>query len=246
MSKLSELRKARQKVGNDIDAKQRERDQARQERHAKEHQRDKLKKKLKDKRDRDPQSEQRIKELEREIEKHAENLKKLNDKTIPALLKDEKLLTDRIDELQKREEKIEDKIAREKREKDEGDKIVIQSGPEHWGGCADIIQQEVDPVAARFGVPETSHKRAANDPLTQANPDSDHSVLAVNAYATDYGTFNGAPVAYEMAKELGISGYSIGSYTGHYIQRAGRTFRVQILWAVSGHYNHVHTGLRLV
>lgn len=120
-----------------------------------------------------------------------------------------------------------------------------KSGTGAWGGTKSIIDREVVPVAKRYGVPTTSRKRAANHPLTIANPSSDHSALASTAYAIDFGTYSGAALAHSIANALGIRAYSTGNYAPHYIERAGRRFRVQILWAVSGHYDHVHVGIRL-
>jgi hypothetical protein len=119
-----------------------------------------------------------------------------------------------------------------------------ESGTGPWGGSKSIIENEVLPVARRYGIPVTSRKRAATDPLTIANPSSDHSVLSTESYAADLGTYDGSALAYAIAHALGISGYSTGNYTGHYITRAGKTFRVQILWAVEGHFDHVHVGIR--
>jgi len=119
-----------------------------------------------------------------------------------------------------------------------------QSGTGAWGGTLSIIEGEVIPVANRYGVPITSRKRAANHPLTIQNRSSDHSALATNAYAVDFGTYNGAGLAHAIAHALGIRGYSTGNWNPYYIQRAGVRFRVQILWAVSGHFDHVHVGIR--
>ena len=119
-----------------------------------------------------------------------------------------------------------------------------ESGTGPWGGSKSIITNEVLPVARRYGVPVTSRKRPASHPLTIANPSSDHSALATTAYAVDLGTTSGSALAYAIAHALGISNYSTGNYVGHYIQRNGQAFRVQILWAVSGHYDHVHVGIR--
>jgi hypothetical protein len=115
------------------------------------------------------------------------------------------------------------------------------AGPSEWSGGASICEREVVPVASRYGAPITSRKRTT----TLGNPSSDHYVGNTTAYAVDIGTFNGAPIAHAIAKALGISGYSTGNYNGYYIQRCSKTFRVQILWAVSGHYDHVHCGVRL-
>ena len=118
------------------------------------------------------------------------------------------------------------------------------SGKGKLAGCRSIINNEVLPVAKKYGVPITSRKRAANHPLSIANPSSDHNRANRTADAIDLGTVDGSPVAYAIAHSLGISGYSTGNYNSYYIERAGKTFRIQILWAVSGHYDHVHVGVR--
>lgn len=115
-----------------------------------------------------------------------------------------------------------------------------QAGAPNWSGGASICEREVVPVAARFGAPITSRKRTS----TLGNPSSDHYVGNTTAYAVDIGTFNGAPIAHAIAHALGISNYSVGNYNGYYIKRCDKLFRVQILWAVSGHFNHVHVGVR--
>jgi hypothetical protein len=113
-------------------------------------------------------------------------------------------------------------------------------GAPDWSGGASICEREVVPVSLKAGVPVTSRKRTS----TLGNPSSDHYVGNTTAYAVDLGTFNGAGLAHDIARELGISGYSTGNYNGYYISRCSYRFRVQILWAVSGHYNHVHCGVR--
>jgi len=168
------------------------------------------------------------------------------DARIRELVKNERELTKRIKDLRERKEHLIAKIIRRRKERRERKKIVLSYGSPHWGGSEDILEKECDPVAKRFGAPLTSAKRSATDPLTISNPGSDHSVLATGASAHDYGTFTGSSLAYALAKALGISGYSTGNYNGYYIQRAGATFRVQILWAVEGHFNHVHAGIRRV
>lgn len=118
------------------------------------------------------------------------------------------------------------------------------SGTGPWAGTKSIVVNEVVPVALQYGTPITSRKRAANHPLSVANPSSDHNAANEDAYAIDFGTYNGADLASAIARALGIQGYANGSYTGHYITRSGNTFRVQILWAVPGHYDHVHVGVK--
>ena len=119
-----------------------------------------------------------------------------------------------------------------------------KSGTGPWAGTKSIVDVEVVPVAKRYGVPTTSRKRAANHPLTIANPSSDHAATNTTAYAIDFGTYSGEDLAVAIAKALGISGYSVGNYDAHYIERAGSTFRVQILWAVEAHFDHVHVGIK--
>lgn len=124
--------------------------------------------------------------------------------------------------------------------------IVVTPGPSHWSGSDDIIRNEADPVAVRYGFSVTSRKRPASDPLSKANPGSDHNEANVTASAADYGTYSGATFAHAVAAALGITNYSTGNYNGYYIRRGNHVWRVQILWAVEGHYDHVHVGLRLV
>ncbi len=114
-------------------------------------------------------------------------------------------------------------------------------GSPHWGGSMSVIEYEVVPVMQRRGVPITSRKRTS----TLGNPSSDHYVGNTTGYAIDAATFDGADDARAVAAELGIAGYSTGNYNHYYIKRSGNTFRIQILWAVSGHYDHVHVGCRL-
>ena len=119
-----------------------------------------------------------------------------------------------------------------------------QSGRGPWGGSKSIIDREVIPVAKKYGLPVTSRKRAATHPLSIANPGSDHNSANRTAYAADFGTWDGAPAGHGIAHALGIQGWQPGFYEGHYIERSGRMFRVQILWAVPGHYDHLHVGVR--
>jgi hypothetical protein len=119
-----------------------------------------------------------------------------------------------------------------------------ESGTGPWAGTKSIATNEVIPVARRYGVPITSRKRAADHPLSIANWSSDHNAANRDAYAVDFGTYDGSALAYAIAHALGISGYTTGNYAAYLIERAGRTFRIQILWAVDGHYDHVHVGIK--
>lgn len=235
MPSVAELKKRRdalQGVRSRID---REEKQLAQEAH-------KLHKRIKEQHDakdeaRKRDDERRIREIERRLHELASNREDVR-KELEDLDKREEGLVKRLASLHKR-------IKEKKRKREENDgRIVLSAGSPHWGGSDDIIRGEVDRVAEQFGLSANSRKRSATDPLTISNPSSDHSVLATLASAGDYGTYNGSGFAYAVARELGISGYSTGNYNGYTIYRAGVAFRVQILWAVSGHYDHVHVGIR--
>lgn len=122
----------------------------------------------------------------------------------------------------------------------------VAPGPPRWGGSRQVMIEEVRPVADRFGAPRTSSKRGAKHVLTLLNPGSDHSVLNLLSFADDYGTLSGGDLAHAIADALGISGYRTGTFTHYFIERRGHTYRVQILWAVSGHFDHVHVGIERV
>ena len=146
----------------------------------------------------------------------------------------QKKLKGRKDKVKKRIEEIEKARAEAK------------TGTGAWGGSMSIVEQEVVvPVYGKNGVPVTSRKRAATHPLSIKTPGSDHNMANTTAYAADGGTFNGAETAQDAANALGISGYSTGNYNTYTITRAGKSFQVQILWAVPGHFDHVHTGVHL-
>lgn len=113
-----------------------------------------------------------------------------------------------------------------------------------WGGSQAAGECTAVNVAQDFGLTITSRKRAANDPLSISNPSSDHNEANTTAYAWDIGTFSGASVAVALARSLSISGYSTGNYNSYYITKPWGRFRVQILWAVEGHFNHVHLGIK--
>jgi hypothetical protein len=82
--------------------------------------------------------------------------------------------------------------------------------------------------------------------LTIANPSSDHSVTNSTADAIDLASYSGDELARAIAENLGISGYRTGTFDRYSISRAGHTFSCQILWAVDGHWDHVHVGIRRV
>lgn len=115
----------------------------------------------------------------------------------------------------------------------------------HWGGSQELLEPTV-PTAIKHGGWPSSRKRAANHPLSISNPGSDHNTRNKLSYAIDFATFKGAPVARAVGRQLGIRHVVIGSYQRYTVHQFGATYSVQLLWAVQGHYDHEHTGARLI
>jgi hypothetical protein len=114
-----------------------------------------------------------------------------------------------------------------------------EPGSPAWGGTKAIFEQFVHPFMQRQGTTRGSEKRSYNT----GSGISDHFVGSTNAYATDYGTSEGAGPATALAEAMGQRGWSPGTYDRFDIRVDGTTFSVQILWAVPDHYDHVHVGI---
>ena len=110
-----------------------------------------------------------------------------------------------------------------------------------WAGTEAILGR------AGRGFSISSRKRDASHYLSQQNPSSDHNTANTNAYAHDIpavGDENGIPIAEAYHKRLGLNEpLAIGTYN-YYTSRKYPGYRFQILWNVSGHYDHVHVGAR--
>jgi hypothetical protein len=110
-----------------------------------------------------------------------------------------------------------------------------------WGGSKGIA------YAATQDLPRGSQKRATQN--TASGGVSDHWVGSKDSYAIDVPAVGktGSEYARTMAKRLGIKDWSPGTYTVHVIKAAGgKQYRVQLLWQVEGHYDHVHIGVKRV
>jgi len=118
-------------------------------------------------------------------------------------------------------------------------------GSPNWAGTKLVLDTTIS-IHASHGIWISSRKRAASHALSRSNPASDHNEANRSSYALDGATFNGRSLAYAIAKHFGIGNYRTGTFTNYYIRRGGATFRYQGLWAVAGHFNHHHSGLRLV
>jgi hypothetical protein len=121
-------------------------------------------------------------------------------------------------------------------------------GPHAWGGSGTIIDLFVTPFMLKQpGIERiSSRKRAPTHPESVKNPSSDHNEANTLACAGDYPTTSGEAAARALAAAMGNPGWRPGSYDTFNVQVGGHRFRVQILWAVEGHWDHVHCGVSRV
>lgn len=113
-------------------------------------------------------------------------------------------------------------------------------GSPHWGGSRYCVERTRF-IAAKHGHPVTSTKRW---PPVNGNFGSWHNTSILDAWADDYGTFNGAQHAQEIRSFWGNHREASGTYETYLVQFEGRVYVKQTLWAVLGHFNHVHDGAR--
>ncbi|MDP1916646.1 MAG: peptidoglycan-binding domain-containing protein [Myxococcales bacterium] len=115
-----------------------------------------------------------------------------------------------------------------------------------WGGSQGVADRAVS-IARGMGIPVTSTKRdLAATRRVGSTTGSDHYTGNTNAYAVDLGVSGsrGTDLARRIADAYGIPRSSIGTYNRHTINVGGQRYSVQLLWQVSGHYDHVHVGIR--
>jgi len=138
-------------------------------------------------------------------------------------------------EYRKEAERLEKKIKEQ-----EADNAVDWSlGPQAWGGMRDFFEEVIYPVADAHGI---TYDQDDKEYGHAAGGDHDPGVL--NAFAEDFPTFSGANFARAVAAKLGSPGGGVGTYSFIYFNWRGVRVRVQVLWAVAGHFNHVHIGAR--
>lgn len=118
-------------------------------------------------------------------------------------------------------------------------RVVLTSGAPHWGGCEDILANEVVPVLRGAGVTVTSGKRSE----TYGNPTSDHHTSQLTASARDAATVNNFALRDRVMHALGVEG-AILDYHSYYIVRSGARFRVQPIAGTHGTGPHLHIGIR--
>lgn len=115
-----------------------------------------------------------------------------------------------------------------------------------WGGSQGVSERATS-IARSMGIPVTSTKRdLATTIRVGSSTGSDHYTGNRNAYAVDYGVrgARGDDLARRIADAYGIPRSSIGTYNRHTITVNGQRYSLQLLWRVSGHYDHVHFGIR--
>lgn len=116
-----------------------------------------------------------------------------------------------------------------------------ESGTGAWSGSKSIVQNEVMPVARRWGIGTTSAKRWA----TFGNPGSDHWMGNRTSYAKDFATSSNYSFGVAIGDALGVPyNGSQDDYRAFYIIRAGKSFRVQIICGTHGTGPHTHIGIR--
>lgn len=115
-----------------------------------------------------------------------------------------------------------------------------------WGGSQGVADA-AKRIARRMGLPVTSQKRTlAQTIAVGSSTASDHYVGNTTAFAVDFGVSGsrGDVFAKKLAHAYRIPTSAIGTFNGYYIRVDGLRFRIQLLWRVSGHYDHVHIGIR--
>lgn len=117
------------------------------------------------------------------------------------------------------------------------DGISVKGGG--WGGTEPIFTQFIDKFMKERGLSIGGRKEGGH----QAGGDHDPAVR--NAFACDYGTYNGLQAAKELAAALGNKNWQPNSYATFNATIDGQSFRFQILWgAAIDHADHCHVGAR--
>lgn len=117
-----------------------------------------------------------------------------------------------------------------------------------WGG-SERVADAARSIAAQMGIPVTSTKRnLADTQRVGSSTSSDHYTGNTNAYAVDFGVSGarGTQLARQIADRYGIPRSNIGTFNHHTVTINGQRYRLQLLWQVSGHYDHVHLGIKRV
>ncbi len=117
-----------------------------------------------------------------------------------------------------------------------------------WGG-SERVMDNAKALARSMGIPVTSEKRTlADTQRVGSSTASDHFDGNKSAFATDFGVSGakGDQLAAKIAKAYGLPASDIGTFNTRTIQVGDRQYRLQLLWKVAGHFDHVHLGIKRV
>lgn len=117
-----------------------------------------------------------------------------------------------------------------------------------WQGT-ERVADAAKGIASQMGIPVTSQKRnLADTRRVGSSTASDHYTGNTNAFAVDFGVSGsrGTELARRIADQYGIPRSNIGTFNHHNVTINGERYRLQLLWQVSGHYDHVHLGIKKV
>ncbi len=115
-----------------------------------------------------------------------------------------------------------------------------------WGG-SEGVADAAKSIARSMGIPVTSTKRNLADTIrVGSSTGSDHYTGNTSAYAVDFGVAGsrGDALAQALCRKYGIPTSAIGTFNRYTITVDGKRYSLQLLWKVSGHYDHVHLGIR--
>lgn len=117
-------------------------------------------------------------------------------------------------------------------------------------GGTELLARDAISFARDLGFSAGSQKRGTiiRNGRVLSGTRSDHHHAQRNAYAVDFPArgARGDALAAQLARRYGMPGNGAGTYEGRNIRIDGETYRVQLLWRVQGHYDHVHLGFRRV
>lgn len=114
-----------------------------------------------------------------------------------------------------------------------------------WGGSRAVTNEVVRIVNGRAVV--TSRKRAATDPLSLANPGSDHNEANMTADAVDFAIANAHTLKNEIAERLTRGRVkTLEDYGTFTVTRNGGEYRVQIIAGTHGTGPHLHVGVKRI
>ncbi len=113
-----------------------------------------------------------------------------------------------------------------------------------WGGTERLADRAIE-IAREMGIGVSSTKRGATTSIGSTSR-SDHHVSQRNAFAVDLPVTGprGAELARKIGQAYGLTGSTVGNFNRHVIEVDGERYRMQVLWGVKDHWDHVHVGFK--